>query len=515
MGDLINKSLELVNSSYVPESKANFSGKEVISPVEVAQEQLEGQSIFARVLSNLKLHLTAEAYNSWFCRMQLAEYSKASVQLSVPTAFLRSWINNHYSELLFELWKAECPSLMHMDIVVRRLGERVQTGVSEKQETALEGRKARASHSLLEGEKANFKNERQDSLGSPLDKRYTLKNFVEGSSNRLALAAARSVAELGAGEGKIIFNPLFLHASVGMGKTHLLQAIAWEVLHNSPQACVVYLTAEYFMWRFATAIRDNATLSLKEQLRHIDLLIIDDMQFLQGRAIQNEFCHLLNALLDSAKQVVIAADCLPSGLQSLDVRVRSRLQNGVALEIGRPDYEMRLTMLRQRLAFAQKSAPSLFIPDEVLSYIAEKVSGSCRNIEGAFNQLLFQLSFDSKPSFDRINEMLGHLLLPQEETKQPRIEEVQRLVAKHYNVSKQDLLSMRRTRSIVRPRQIAMYLSKEMTSRSLPEIGRRFGNRDHTTVLHAVRKIEELLKKDTKMAQELELLQRFIKEKTS
>jgi chromosomal replication initiator protein len=344
-------------------------------------------------------------------------------------------------------------------------------------------------------------------LGSPLDGRYTFASFVEGSSNRVAFAAAMAVAEAGA--VSVRFNPLFIHASVGLGKTHLLQAIASESLKRKPQSRVGYLTAEYFMWRFATAIRDNDALKLKEQLRDIDLLIIDDMQFLQGKSIQHEFCHLINMLLDSAKQVVVAADRPPAELESLEPRVRSRLHGGVALEMTGPDFGMRLAILNQRLESAQQDDATLDIPAEVLQHVAKTVTGSGRELEGAFNQLLFRRSFEPQLSLDRIDELLGHMYKTGE-PKRIRIEDIQRVVARHYNVSKTELLSNRRTRTIVKPRQVAMYLAKVLTPRSLPEIGRRFGGRDHTTVLHAVRKIEDLTNNDGKLAQEIELLKRLI-----
>jgi chromosomal replication initiator protein len=305
------------------------------------------------------------------------------------------------------------------------------------------------------------------------------------------------------------FNPLFLHATVGLGKTHLLQAIAAESLRQNPRSRVVYLTAEYFMWRFATAIRDNNALTLKEQLRDIDLLIIDDMQFLQGKSIQHEFCHLINMLLDSAKQVVVAADRPPAELESLEPRVRSRLNGGVALEMSTPDLSMRLSMLQQRLAAAKAEDASIEVADDVLEHVARTVTGSGRELEGAFNQLLFRQTFEPQITVDRIDEILGHIYRSGE-PKRVRIEDIQRIVARHYNVSKTELLSNRRTRTIVKPRQVAMYLSKVMTPRSLPEIGRRFGGRDHTTVLHAVRKIEGLSDNDNTLAQELELLRRLI-----
>jgi chromosomal replication initiator protein len=235
------------------------------------------------------------------------------------------------------------------------------------------------------------------------------------------------------------------------------------------------------------------------------------MQFLQGKSIQHEFCHLINMLLDSAKQVVVAADRPPAELESLEPRVRSRLNGGVALEMSAPDYAMRLGMLKQRLEAAQAEDATLEIADDILEHVAGTITGSGRELEGAFNQLLFRRSFEPNLSIERVDELLGHLVNAGE-PKRVRIEDIQRVVARHYNVSRQELVSNRRTRVIVKPRQIAMYLAKTLTPRSFPEIGRRFGGRDHTTVLHAVRNIEDLIDKDTKLSHEVELLKRLINE---
>jgi chromosomal replication initiator protein len=482
-----------------------------------------GDEVFERLTAKLKARVGTEIYSSWFGRLKLDDISKSIVRLSVPTAFLRSWINNHYSELLTELWQEENPQILKVEVVVRGVSRVVRSAVPVEACEAVETKPAVAPREKMVFPVGQSLGEKRGSavvaesasgsvLGSPLDPRYTFDSFVDGASNRVALAAARTIAE--AGSSAVRFNPLFIHASVGLGKTHLLQAIAAAALQRQEKARVVYLTAEYFMWRFATAIRDNNALSFKEQLRDIDLLVIDDMQFLQGKSIQHEFCHLLNTLLDSAKQVVVAADRAPSELESLDVRVRSRLQGGVALEVAAPDYDMRVEMLRRRLAVAQAEDSSLNIGEEILSHVARTVTGSGRELEGAFNQLLFRQSFEPNISIDRVDELLGHLTRVGE-PKRIRIEEIQRIVARHYNVSKQDLLSNRRTRTIVKPRQVAMYLAKMMTPRSLPEIGRRFGGRDHTTVLHAVRKIEDLVGADTKLAQELELLKRLINDQAA
>lgn len=500
---------------------SSAKGKE--TSLMVSADNSVSDEVFDRLTAKLKARVGSEIYSSWFGRLKLDDLSKSVVRLSVPTAFLRSWINNHYSELLTELWQEENPQILKVEVVVRGVSRVVRTQAPAETSEANETKSPAAIREKVvfpvgqpsadkRGSTVVAESASGSVLGSPLDPRYTFDSFIDGASNRVALAAARTIAE--AGSSAVRFNPLFIHASVGLGKTHLLQAIAAAALQRQEKARVVYLTAEYFMWRFATAIRDNNALSFKEQLRDIDLLVIDDMQFLQGKSIQHEFCHLLNTLLDSAKQVVVAADRPPSELESLDVRVRSRLQGGVALEVAAPDYEMRVEMLRRRLTAAQVEDPSLNIQDEVLTHVARTVTGSGRELEGAFNQLLFRQSFEPNLSIDRVDELLGHLTRVGE-PKRIRIEEIQRIVARHYNVSKQDLLSNRRTRTIVKPRQVAMYLAKMLTPRSLPEIGRRFGGRDHTTVLHAVRKIEDLVGADGKLAQELELLKRLINDQAA
>jgi chromosomal replication initiator protein len=483
---------------------------------------MKQDAIFERVSARLKAQVGPDVFASWFGRLKLHSVSKSLVRLSVPTTFLKSWINNRYLDLITSLFQQEDAEILKVEILVRTATRGVRPGsvdeaiVEQPAPQQAQPRRPAGGPQPVASAVASVTASAQPRVqhsgplfGSPLDQRYTFDAFVEGTSNRVALAAARTIAEAGA--GAVRFNPLFIHSSVGLGKTHLLQAIALGALSSARNPRVVYLTAEYFMWRFATAIRDNDALSLKETLRNIDLLIIDDMQFLQGNSIQNEFCHLLNMLLDSAKQVVVAADRAPWELESLDPRVRSRLQGGVAIEMEAPDYEMRLEILKRRLAAAQQEDHSLDIAPEILSHVARNITASGRELEGAFNQLLFRRSFEPNLTIERVDELLGHLVAAGE-PRRVRIEDIQRVVAKHYNVSRQELVSNRRTRVIVKPRQIAMYLSKTLTPRSFPEIGRRFGGRDHTTVLHAVRKIEDLISGDTKLSHEIELLKRLINE---
>jgi chromosomal replication initiator protein len=477
------------------------------------------QEAWLKVRTRLQTKLGSEVFNSWFGRIKLESVSGGVALHSVPTTFLKSWINSHYRDLMLELWKDEECNVLRADVVVRSAVRRhviIQPEEPGDNDIAAKAQPADASRvgfppiarpvrlTGITGAKEADNN----FAGSPLDHRHTFENFIESKSNRMAYAAARSVAE---GDGsEVRFNPLFIHANVGLGKTHLLQAIAWESRAKDPTKKVRYLTADYFMWCFAKALHNQTALSLKETLRDIDLLLIDDMQFLQGKSIQAEFCHLLNELIDSARQVVVAADRPPAELESLNERVRSRLKGGVAIDIEKPDYELRKSILNMRYEAAKREQPGLEIPEDIRHYVARQVNTSCRDVDGAFNQLLMQHKYSDGPEgYEELDKMLRHLIRSGD-PKRVRIEDIQKIVARQFNVARNDLLSNRRTRQIVRPRQIAMYLAKTMTPRSLPEIGRRFGGRDHTTVLHAVRKIEGMIAEDNKLAQEIELLKRLI-----
>ncbi|RPD37793.1 chromosomal replication initiator protein DnaA [Candidatus Liberibacter solanacearum] len=495
------------NDNEVPEKTSNMSADTA------GCLEIKCDSIFKIVSSRLKANVGPDVYASWFQRLKFHSVSHNVVHLSVPTNFLKAWIKNRYLETITKLFQEESSRVQGVEILVRSAA--LVPVLSEKSTFPTTSSTTKSSTISTNTGKTiaiTGKQTINPVLGSPLDSRFVFSTFIEGPSNRVALTAAQNIAEVDShGCTTVRLNPLFIHASVGLGKTHLLQSIANAAIKRQPNLRVVYLTAEYFMWRFASAIRDNHALNLKDSLRNIDLLLIDDMQFLQGKLIQHEFCHLLNSLLDSAKQVVAAADRPPSELESLDPRIRSRLQGGVAVPLGSHDYDMRLSILKNRLAISQKENPTLNINDEVLTHVARTITTSGRELDGAFNQLVFRHSFEPILTVDIVEELLSHLVSTGE-TKKMRIEDIQRMVAKHYNISRNDLLSNRRIRTVVRPRQIAMYLSKIMTPRSFPEIGRRFGDRDHTTVLHAVRKVGKLLETDITLKKEVELLKRLISE---
>jgi chromosomal replication initiator protein len=344
--------------------------------------------------------------------------------------------------------------------------------------------------------------------GSPLDRRLTFASFAIGRSNQLAHAAAQRIAE-SAGEAPL-YNPLYLHAAVGLGKTHLLHAIAHAATDSGKR--VIYLTAERFMYGFVAALKAQNAIAFKETLRAIDVLIIDDIQFLQGKTMQQEFCHTLNALIDARKQIVIAADRPPMDLDSLDDRARSRLAGGLSVEIEAYDATLREKILAQRVAAARCAHASFDVSPAVLSYVASVIQSNGRDLEGAVNRLLAHATLSGQAITVETAETAIRDLVRAREPKRVKIEDIQKLVGNHYSVSRADILSARRTANVVRPRQIAMYLSKILTPRSLPEIGRRFGGRDHTTVLHAVRKIDALAAKDRALSEEIELLKRMLQE---
>jgi chromosomal replication initiator protein len=463
---------------------------------EEATQPGEARGIWERVRSRLRAELGDDVFTSWFARVDLEEAAGGIVRLSVPTVFLKGWIKSNYGDRLLALWAKEDASVRRID-VVRRTAFRLVP-----EEPAAAPMKPPAPMAAGSGDRF---------AGSPLDPRLTFASFCEGRSNDVAFRAARAVAGAPGGSAPT-YNPLYLHAGVGLGKTHLLQAIANEARALDPGRRALYLTSERFMVQFVAALRDRSSLDFKERLRAIDILLIDDMQFLTGKSVQQEFCHMLNALLDSGRQVVVAADRSPADLEGVDERVRSRLKGGVVVGIAPPDLAMRRRILETRLAVARERNPGLLIPDSVLDFVAQVVTTNGRDLDGALNRLVCRAEFAGTPITLETAEMAIADLVGVREPRRIRIEDIQKAVAGHYKVSKNDLLSARRTRAIVRPRQIAMYLAKTMTPRSYPEIGKRFGGRDHTTVLHAVRKVEELALGDSRLAEEIELLKRLIQD---
>ncbi len=483
---------------------------------------------WARICRRLRAELGEDVFTSWFGRLELDRLAEPIAFLSVPTKFLKSWIQSHYTDRLAAVIGTEFSGIKQIIIDVRSSsrpgGTRAARPADYLRAVPLDGMpgvhegsasrpadpraEAYASDAHKQGAPHGHESKDIESLGgSPLDKRLNFNNFLVGRSNQLAHAAAQRVGTAATGE-PLLYNPLYIHASVGLGKTHLLQAIAHAA--SDVKRRVIYLTAEKFMYGFVSALKAQTAIAFKEKLRAIDVLVIDDVQFLQGKSIQQEFCHTLNSLIDARRQIVIAADRPPSDLESLDERVRSRLAGGLCVEMGPLDEALRIKILEARIATARQIHPNFTVPPAVVSYVASVIETNGRDLDGAINRLLAHTSLTGAVLTVETAETAIRDLVRTREPKRVKIEDIQKLVATHFNVSKADILSSRRTANVVRPRQIAMYLAKVLTLRSLPEIGRRFGGRDHTTVLHAVRKIEALSNSDGNLHEEIELLKRML-----
>lgn len=504
-----------------------------------------------RVRARLLAELGEATFNSWFKQISLIGLGDGRVILAVPTRFIRNWLQSHYIERLAELWTEEDPLINRVEILVQaQVSQGVQNAAAKSASAfASPARRmavpADATRSLATGNSAGASSAavvqkaattfsprdlgpreapardiaprdthlrdghaqglESDTVSAPLDPRYTFDNFIIGKSNELAHAAARRVAEA----TDVTFNPLFLYGGVGLGKTHLMHAIAWEIRRRQPERKVLYLSAEKFMYQFVRALRFKDTMAFKQQFRTVDVLMIDDVQFISGKdSTQEEFFHTFNALIDHNRQVIISADRSPSDLEGIEERIRSRLGWGLAADIHPTDYELRLGILQAKSEELLRSS-NIQMPAGVLEFLAHRIVSNVRELEGALKRVVAYASLVGRPiTLDMSQDVLRDLLRCND--RKVTIEEIQRRVAEYYNVRLADMLSARRARAVARPRQVAMWLSKQLTTRSLPEIGRKFGGRDHTTVIHAVRKIDELRQSDSGMDEDVDLLKRML-----
>ncbi len=464
-----------------------------------------------RIKVRLRDEVGDAAYRSWLRPITLQDVRDGSVRLGLPTRFMRDWVATHYGDRIRNLWGAENPAIRSVEIVVGNTPRAAVTSASPSVPAtaaaaaaptpAAPAAPALRTRAAPPPPAAPCAPADVDELGAQLDARYTFKNFVVGKPNEFAYAAARRVAEAQA----VSFNPLFLYGGVGLGKTHLMHAIAWHIREHDPSRRVLYLSAEKFMYRFIRALRSQDTMSFKEQFRSVDVLMVDDVQFIAGKdATQEEFFHTFNALVDQGRQIVISADKSPSDLEGMEDRLRSRLNSGLVADIHATTYELRLGILHSK---AEQMAAQ--VPQKVMEFLAHKIASNVRELEGALNRVVAHAQLVGRAiTLESTQEVLHDLLKASD--RRITIEEIQKRVAEHFNIKLAEMSSARRSRQVARPRQIAMYLSKQLTSRSLPEIGRKFGGRDHTTVMHAVKKVEELKGADQGFAEDVELLRRML-----
>ena len=460
-----------------------------------------------RVKGRLRDEFGDAAFKSWLYPLSLAGMLNGQVRIGVPTRFLRDWVATHYGDRIRSLWNKENAAINGVDIVVLPTAvakPALRAAAPANPAPPLRGARfspaGRPVSSALRAAVAEPAAASEE-IGATLDPRYTFDNFVVGKPNEFAYAAARRVADA----DTVSFNPLFLYGGVGLGKTHLMHAVAWHIRERNRARSVLYLSAEKFMYRFVRALRYQDTMAFKDQFRSVDVLMIDDVQFIGGKdSTQEEFFHTFNALMDQGRQIIISADKSPSDLQGMEERLRSRLGCGLVADIHATTYELRLGIIAAK---AEQMAVS--VPAKVAEFLAHKITANVRELEGALNRVAAHASLVGRDiTLESTQEVLHDLLRAND--RRITIEEIQKQVAEHFNIRIADMHSARRARQVARPRQVAMYLAKQLTSRSLPEIGRKFGGRDHTTVMHAVKKIEELRGLDSGFAEDIELLRRML-----
>ena len=440
--------------------------------------------------ADLRDSIGASNYKNWIEPLVFEGIADGVATFEVPTSFLGNYVSRNYGDLLLYKMNATGTDVRRIEFTVPANGVARPTPKPA----------APAPVQTMQDTKSDIL------PGAPLDKRFTFDTFVVGKPNELAHAAARRVAE----GGEVTFNPLFLYGGVGLGKTHLMHAIAWELQSRRPDLNVLYLSAEQFMYRFVQALRDRKMMDFKQLFRSVDVLMVDDVQFISGKdSTQEEFFHTFNALVDQNKQIIISADRAPGEIKDLESRIASRLQSGLVVDLHPTDYELRLGILHAKLASHQATYPDLEIDTKVIEFLAHRISTNVRVLEGALTRLFAFASLVGRPiTMELTTDCLADILRASE--RKITIEEIQRKVAEHYNIRLSDLLGPKRLRVYARPRQVAMYLCKQLTPRSLPEIGRHFGKRDHTTVMHGVRRIEELKIQDGQIAEDIEMLRRAL-----
>jgi chromosomal replication initiator protein len=459
-------------------------------------------SEWARVRSRLQGEVGEVEYRTWLRQMSLGAADGDEVTVLLPTRFLRDWVRSHYGDRISALWQAENNRVRRVDIRVGRAPEGLATSVNAPAHSDDARQLPAAVPAAIAADERG--DGRGDGIG--LDLRFTFDTFVVGKPNEFAFACASRVADKPASPG---FNPLFLYGGVGLGKTHLMHAIAWKLQDwrrtGAPPVSVAYMSAEKFMYKFIAAIRNQSTIEFKDNLRSVDVLMIDDLQFLIGKDnTQEEFFHTFNALVDAGKQIVVSADKSPSDLSGLEDRLRTRLGCGMVADLHATTFELRISILEAKAAKA-----SVSVPPRVLEFLAHKITSNIRELEGALNRLVAHSALFGRPiTLETTQEVLHDILRAHD--RRVTIEEIQRKVAEHYNIRLTDMSSARRARNVARPRQVAMFLAKQLTSRSLPEIGRKFGNRDHTTVMHAVSRVTGLMEGDASFSEDVELLRRML-----
>ena len=448
--------------------------------------------VWEKVKNRLRKELGETLYRSWLKPLKLKKINNNTIILSAETSLVRDRVERQYTDRIVSIWASEKPGIN--DLKVSLEGDNNLSILKDKN-------KIKNKNIIQNSYQSDKITNNEDILLSTLDKRLTFENFVVGSPNELAFAAAKRVAEA----EFVPFNPLFLYGGVGLGKTHLMNAIAWVIKKKDPSRKVVYISAEKFMYQFIKALRSKDVMNFKQEFRSVDVLMIDDVQFISGKEhTQEEFFHTFNALVDRGCQIVLSADKSPNDLSGMEERLKSRLGWGLVTDIQPTTYELRLGILQSR---AESSGISF--PKEVLEFIAQKIKSNVRELEGALNRIIAHTTLVGKIiTLENTIDVLSDVL--RANNKLVTIEDIQKKVAEHFSIKMSEMFSARRSKSVVIPRQIAMYLAKELTNLSYPEIGRNFGGKDHTTIIHASKKIDKLLNENSNISEDIRLLKSIL-----
>lgn len=457
----------------------------------IKYDRLSIHNQWDEICGQLRMEFGATAFESWLKPLSVNSFDDGVMRLSAPTAFMKNWVIAHYSDRIHKIWEHKNPDIKKVQVIVQNMQ-------NTKDDSLL--RKFPSTPTPREFHAANSQMTTLAGATSKFNPAFTFENFVVGKTNEFAYAAARKVAE----SRNVSFNPLFLYAGVGLGKTHLMHAIGQYIQQNDPSRHVVYISAEQFLYKFVNALRYKDTAAFKEQFRSVDVLMIDDVQFLANKEkTQDEFFYTFNSLMEGGRQIVLSADKSPNDLDGIESRLKSRLNSGLVADIMPTDFDLRMGILNNKAAQLGVS-----VPKNVAEFLAQKISSNIRELEGSLKRIAaHQLLSDREITLDMTQDVLKDMLRSID--RKTTIDEIQKKVAEHFNISVKEMQSSRRARNVARPRQIAMYLAKQLTSRSLPEIGRKF-DRDHTTVMHAVRKVEELVLEDAAMAESIESLKRSL-----
>lgn len=461
---------------------------------------LDNSYLWKRIASRLQEEFGEEVYGKWLSKLDLYSIDCEEVIMSAPSKFIRDWIKREYLEKntgksIKKIWLEELPKLKCLSIIYIEKNSEKNSSENFKNGDLKTGTVISIS-----------KHDNVFAIGTELNPRFTFENFVVGKCNKLASSAAKMIAGVGNLPSIDGINPLFMYGGVGLGKTHLSQAIAWHIKENNKKTKVVYLSAEKFMYQFVQSLRNKDIMEFKERFRGIDVLIIDDLQFIAGKdGTQEELLYTLSSLIESNKQVVLACDKSPGDLNDIGEKLKSRISGGMIVDFKCPNYETRLEILKSKIKNVD-----INIKEDVLELMASRINSNIRDLEGALKKLVANHMFTGEEiNLENTKSLLEDLFRTNHNSI--NIEKIQKTVAEFFSIKVSELNSNSRSRNFVRPRQLAMYLSRNLTSKNLPEIGREFGGKNHATVIHAIKKIGELTTVDQELNNQIKLIENKLK----